>query len=782
MTHEKAAPAGRPRSRRQARRTSNQVVLVLAVAAAVGGAFAGVHPTATPVVDPLYGAAFCVLVTFAASRAGRRARLVFAAIVLGASRGLIIIPAVATLGLAVSQVWVRRWRQRIGALIGALGSQVILRWPHLGFLGLTAILGAVAALVLVVPAVRGLRRGQRRRLTFVLGGGLLLLLIVGIPALVGAFVARHPASSGIAATRGALRQVTDGQASQATAQLDVATADFAAARRDTGSWWSAGARLVPVLAQQRQALADATGAADAVTSTAAAKAGGIDYAALRYADGRINLAQVAAMAQPVAELDTTLSSAQRTVDGIRSPWLLAPIQDRLRSLGSQLASAKHNADLASAAVSAAPSLLGGEGTRHYFVAFMTPAESRGLGGYVGAYGVLTVDDGKISLTAGGPTTGFPTTQTHFNISAPGSVHLNGPADYLQRYGPYLGDSVFGDLSYTPDLPTFNSVVSQAYPQEGGQPIDGTLAIDPAGLAALLKITGPVSVPGLPQPLTSANANNVLLRQQYLLLQQSGSSAAATQRHDYLQDALQAAFPRLVSGSLPGPRTLSQDLFPAVQAGDIQFWSSHPTDQHLLKLIKIDGSFPSAGQGDLLAVTTSNSSNDKLDAYLDKTVDDHVTYNPGTGAVTDQVTITLHNTAPSSGLPSYVIGGYPGSPAPAGTNVTWLSVYSPLRIAEDPSIHTDIQPQPVKELGVNAYSAFVTVPSETTVTLSMTLVGHIRATKHYSIALRLQPSATSTRFYVQVSPSAGWRARNGQPPSDAVGPAERQLRRVTFQRA
>ena len=52
------------------------------------------------------------------------------------------------------------------------------------------------------------------------------------------------------------------------------------------------------------------------------------------------------------------------------------------------------------------------------------------------------------------------------------------------------------MSYAPDLPTVADVIQQLYPQAGGDHIDGVLALDPYGLAALIGMTGPIKVPGL----------------------------------------------------------------------------------------------------------------------------------------------------------------------------------------------------------------------------------------------------------------------------------------------
>jgi hypothetical protein len=766
------------RTRRQRRlRTADALVAAIATVAAVGGALSGVHPTGTPMVDPVYGAMVAAGITLLASRASREAALVVAGLAFGLSRGALLMPAAVGLVLAFSQVWVKRWHRQISALVGAVDAQVLLRLPHMGFFGLTAALGVAATAVLSVSAIRSVGPTGRQRLIWAGAGLFGLTILLGAPAVIGAMLARGPAVEGISHIRAAMSLLNDGRSVDSTPQLRLAASEFAATHNDMGSWWSAGALFLPVVSQQRRALEKAAGVVQRVTATAARRAPSLDYNSLRLQGGVIDLARIAAMGPAVDDLDRSLTAASATLGGLNTTWVAGPVRDRLRDLDTQLAKAKRNSDLAADFIRAAPGLLGGEGPRHYFVAFVTPAESRGLAGYMGAYGILTAVNGKITLTESGATTDLPTTRGHFNTGLPGSSQITGPPDFLTRYGMFLRDDYFGDLTFAPDLPTVNQVIGEAYAQLGGQTIDGTLVIDPRAVAALLELTGPVRIHGLPELLTSENANDVLLRQQYEVLETATDNS--TSRHDYLQDALQATFPQLLSRSLPGPRTLADDLGPVVSSGDLEFWSSHPGDQPLISGLGISGDFPNRDGGDLLSVETSNSANNKADAYLYRSIDDRVTYDPGSGEVTAHLTITLRNTAPPSGLPHYVIGSFGGSNLPLGTNVTWLTVYSPLGITEDPASRTDIRPVAEPEFGVNAYSAFVTIPSNTTVTVSMTLVGRIHPGPRYSLTVRHQPSANPDHDTVEVTASSGPGARNEF--KWTLTDAEVQTRTVLFPR-
>jgi hypothetical protein len=719
-------------------------VSLLVVAAATGGALAGCHPTGTPVLDPIYTAVFAAAVTWAAARAPRGTLLWLGVLAVVMSRGWLVVPALAALLLAFAGVLPRRPNAILGALTGALAVQIVLRWPPMGFHGATALVAVVATAPCLVEAVRTLSAPTRRRVRRWTFGLMALAIVVSIPVGVAALLAHSEISQGIDQAEGALGSIGNGTTAYGAAQLQEASADFGSAASSTDSWWTAAARLVPVVSQQRQAMGQASAVARDVTATAAAKAAGINYQQLRYSDGQLDLNRVSALARPIDDVDDQLTGAVAQLRSLQSGWLLEPVQSRLSQLDTKVFRAQASASLAAQLVQAAPSLLGGDGVRHYFIAFMTPAESRGLDGLIASYGELTADQGHLTLTVSGDI-------GTLNRALPkAGGHLTGPADYLARYGAFQPQKLFQDLSYAPDLPTVADVIKQLYPQAGGGPIDGVLALDPYGLAALIHLTGPIKVPGLGK-LTAANTANELLQGQYSAFSESQQGAA----HDYDQDALRIEFHKLTTGSLPGPRALSDALEPEVRQGRIAFWSFDKADQPVLFRLGLTGSFPAARGHDLLAVTTQNAANNKIDVYLQRSISDAVSYDPANGAVASKVSITLHNSAPAQGLPNEVIGSYPGSGLPPGTNETWLTLYSPLGLR---AATVNGQVQGVKgmaELGVHAYSDYVEIPPEGSVTLTFDLAGVTTPGLAYRLSLYNQPMVLPDADTVTVQPTPGW---------------------------
>ena len=721
------------------------------MASAAAGAATGTHPTGGHVVDSAYAAVLAGVVTAAAARAGRAATLFLATVAVVMSRGLLWVPAFAALGVAFGSALPRRANRVLGAVAGAVAIQVVFRWPAVGFHGLTALVAAVAVAPVLASAWWRLSRAWKIRTGLGVAGLVAAAAITAAPAAVAALAARNDVRRAEAEAHQAISLVTGNQSASAASDLRQATAELANAHRLTSSWWTWSAQLVPIVAEQRRAVADITGSVERLTSLAASEAPKLSFDNFTDQHVRVNLAAIESLNGPMTAMDQRIAATQRTVATIRSQWLIGPLAAEVDKLATELAQARTAADTGVLATRDAPAMLGAYGPRRYLVVFMNPAETRGLDGFIDAYVILNAQNGRISLGRSGA-------GGDLDRALPaGGVSLAGVPDFVARYGAFSPGAHVRDASYSPDLPTVGRVLAQLYPAAGGQPIDGVLALDPYTLAALLRFTGPIPVAGLPAPLTESNAVTTLLKEQYLAFpgndQQQG-------RHNVLLAAMNTAFKRLLVTDHPKPQALWKVLNPLARQGRFMLWSAHPGDTPLLQRVGIAGSFPSPGPGgDLLAVTVANAGNNKIDAYLAERIADHVVYDPRTGRVASTVRLTLANSAPASGLPAGVIRSYQGSGQPPGSNFMWLSVYSPLNLA---SATLAGRPVPfsgaVREFGVNAYSVFLSIPSGGTDDIALTFSGAVMPGPNYALTLRLQPMANPVGASVSVlGQPAGWSA-------------------------
>ncbi|MGZ4717772.1 MAG: DUF4012 domain-containing protein [Acidimicrobiales bacterium] len=568
-TTDGSAPApGPPRRRRSRRRRSTrnqrEAQWALAVVAAAAAAFAPVAPTGLEAVDRLLAAALAGVVTVAASRASRSTGLWLAGLATALAIGSPWVVC-AALALAIALVLVisgdslaverHPWT---GALIGGLAVQSLLRAPAIGFFGLPSLVTALAVAPLLWSAWQRSRRPTRRRVAIgaLVGGGFVVLAVVGLG--VAGLLARDQVGAATDHARDGLEALRSGDQETAASLFDQSTREFHRAHDQVSAPWAQPARLVPVVAQQAEALRSVTASGEQLTHAASVAATTAPYRQLRARAGQIDLATLRSMQAPVAASAAALEAAQRTVASVRSPWLVDPLTANLDRFAAEIDRTRPEADLAEQALQVAPALLGADGVRHYYIEFATPAEMRFQGGFVGAYGILTATDGHVVLERSGPIEELS--------EAPGAVGrtLSGAAVYLERYGRMNPARFPQNLTASPDLPDNAGAAAQVVPQAGGPTIDGVIYVDPVGLAALLRLTGPVTVPGLDGSLDADNAAPYLLRDQYL----TGSTDAA--RHDGLTEASRATFDALVSRELPSPAEIGTDLGGAMRGGHLLF--------------------------------------------------------------------------------------------------------------------------------------------------------------------------------------------------------------------
>ena len=721
---------------------------LIAAASYLAASTADVHPTGLAFLDHLYPALLGGLGAFAGSRANRGSILWLAVVAAALCRGSLLLAGALCLLVAVGGTFTTNASPILGSASAALSVQVLLHLPPIGLQGATAATACVALMPLLVSSTRSLPIRVRQWATVVgvclAVGATASAIAVGVAAL----MVRQQVDQGGSTAQAAIATLKSGNLAEATGQLKIATAELNAADRTLNSWWTAGASVVPLVAQQRQALTVSVSVARNIAAAAQANASAIDFSQLHVTNGAIDLAAVRALDAPLNNLGAALASGTSRLASVASSWQLAPIASKVAKLQSDITNVTKITRLASMAVRDAPSLLGADGTRRYFVGFLDPAESRGLGGLLVWYGELTATNGHIRLTSYGDAGAIAN-----QLQAKGGGHLSGPPSYLARYGQFKPQDTFIDVPYSPDLPTVTSVVSQLYQQLGHHPIDGMLILDAKSVASILNATGPLQVPGF-GTLTGANTEQMLLEGQYAKYPTVADQAA---RKAALADALKLAAGRLAGGTLPGIRTLVGDLAPDVTTGDLLFWSLHPSDQALLYATGLAGAFPTTNGGDLLSVITQNAANNKTDAYLQRSISDKVVYNPATGAVQSTVTATLHNSAPDRGLSPLVIGSYAGSGLAPGSNLVWFSVYSPLTISNATVNGKVAALTSTPELGVNTYSGYVDVPSGATARVVVTLHGVLEG-ETYNIVLHDQPMVLPDHVVVDVTAvGAHWRA-------------------------
>ncbi|MCU1488495.1 MAG: hypothetical protein JWN67_5241 [Actinomycetia bacterium] len=701
------------------------LVTLCAFVAAVGEA----APTGRPRVDVVWRVALVLATAALGGRARPWAWLLVAATVAAAAGGIGLAAGFGALVVTLAAVGLDRTGPWAGRVVGAgAGAATLhLAWPDP--FGRSALVGAAAVAVLAASAARA--SGLRATLA-----GLALVVVAGIAVAVPAAALtreRRTVLDAVDAGQAGLDAARAGDAAGAATHFGAATELLERARRPGRAWWSAPARALPIASQHLRALDDvlATATEVAVSGTHTARAADLDR--LRVRDGGLDLAALTSFAAPLGDLTTSLAEAHRTLDRTDSPWLADAATARIGDFDDRVRQALGDARRARRAVETLPDLLGARGRRRYLLAVMTPAELRGAGGMMGNWGILTAADGRIGLERFGRV-------AELFRDEPFQLHVD--ADYDARYvqGWHLFRSP-QNLTASPDLRADASIAAQVLEQDGLGPIDGMIAVDPYFLAALLRITGPVTVAGWPEPFTEANTPETLLFTQY-------AHSDDPERPELLNRVTRAVFDRLTHGALPAANELVDDLGPQVTSHHVQMTSFHPEDRAFLEELGLDRALARPDL-DALHVVTESAASTKVAWFLRRSVRYDATVDPRTGATSATVAVTLHNTAPTSGLSTSYQDDF--NHLRRGADIQVVTISTPLEAVGVTVDGQVVEPGRAVEGGLNVFDQFVTLQPGGSATVTFTLEGRLPiGGGAYRIDLRRQPTVAPDDVVVRVN--------------------------------
>ena len=425
-------------------------VLLVAIGAGMIAALSPAEPTGSPGVDAvMVGIAVGAVVLIGAlARPWAVIALSIAALVVAVAPALLALAAVA-LGIAMWGNRSPRHQAELFAVSIGISLNVLARGELGGFLGLSALVAiSMAAIVLV----SGLRRQRRlvQRVTLAVVG---VLVVVATAAVVGfgytVVQNRNELSAGVRWAEQAVSQMESGDFEAAAASFAAAADELAEAHERLSSPIGAGAALIPVLAQHREAAIEMSGVGGSGAEVAAEALGGLDLDSLRLIDGRIDLVALDRLRGPFERTHRAMVEvADAATRSLRSPWLIGRAEYALRDFQGSVAEHLPSLDEAIQALDLAPRLLGVDRPQTYLVLMTTSAEAPGAASRVGGAAELTADDGVLTLAPAGA-----------------------PVDL--------------EVAATSDFPRTAQLVADSYAEATNHRVDGVIAIDPEVLVHLL---------------------------------------------------------------------------------------------------------------------------------------------------------------------------------------------------------------------------------------------------------------------------------------------------------
>lgn len=172
------------------------------------------------------------------------------------------------------------------------------------------------------------------------------------------------------------------------------------------------------------------------------------------------------------------------------------IKNRLTEYETYLSTAEKSLELAVPLLGAVPEVLGSSGERKYLILFQNSNEIRPTGGFIGSYGVLDFEKGKIKnlLIDDVYNPDGQIDLRNINIEPPEQIK-----DYLGEEKLHIRNA-----NWNPDFRKSANTIEDLYFKVTGDKLDGVIAVDLIFVENLLRVTGPVFLTSYNEEITAEN--------------------------------------------------------------------------------------------------------------------------------------------------------------------------------------------------------------------------------------------------------------------------------------
>ena len=278
-----------------------------------------------------------------------------------------------------------------------------------------------------------------------------------------------------------------------------------------------------------------------------------------------------------------------------------------------------------------PELLGKNQRKTYLVLFQNNMELRPTGGFIGSFGLLTFDGGRMTdLTVNDVYSADGQLRGHVEPPIPIKAHLN-EANWWLR-----------DSNWDPDFPTSAKRAEWFLDKEIGAQVDGVFGIDLKTVLEILKVTGPIFLADYNLDITSAN-----LYEKTQSEAQDESFPGSHQKASFLTGLSRNLIAEVEKLGEKQKLLVLISFFKDFEERHIQAFLHDDPTQRAISSLGWSGevSEPSCGPNcyaDLIGLTEANFGVNKANYFITRDVD--LVVNLDQAAVTRRLTLNLKNSA------------------------------------------------------------------------------------------------------------------------------------------
>ncbi len=279
---------------------------------------------------------------------------------------------------------------------------------------------------------------------------------------------------------------------------------------------------------------------------------------------------------------------------------------------------------------AAPDLIGMNGPRTYLILAQNEDERRPTGGYITGIGEVRVEKGQVVAMT------FRDGYAVDDFSQP----YPDPPEPLRRY---MGIDlwVFRDSNWSPDFPAAARQALALYRPGYDVSVDGVIAVDQYALRELVAAVGPLTVDGVPTPIT---AETLIPYMRQAWAPEGGDLTGEwwQERKSFMGPLAEALWTRLQRGDVDW-LSLAKAVLRLLDEKHLLLCVPHPSVAPLLAERGWDGALR-PGEGDFLMVVDSNVGYNKASARVWQSI----TYEVDLRRHPPQATLTLVYTHTATG--------------------------------------------------------------------------------------------------------------------------------------
>jgi len=327
------------------------------------------------------------------------------------------------------------------------------------------------------------------------------------------------------------------------------------------------------------------------------------------------------------------------------------LEEKLKNLSSQIPQWRQNLYLAQTALDILPEALSLEGKKTYLLLLQNNHELRPTGGFIGSYGLLTFEKGKLLdikiedvYTADGQLKG--------HVEPPGEIK-----NYLGEETWFLRDS-----NFSPDFPTSAARAAWFLEKEIARQTDGVIGLNLYFIQKILKVTGPILLPDYDEQVT---ADNLFERCQYHA--EVNFFPGSTQKKDFLSSLTTQLFEKLKELPLHQFPEASLALLESLEQKAILVWLDDGRAKNTLSQLGWDGALRAPPIGlpkfsqetfpDYLMLAEANFAVNKANYFVKREATHELTIDGKTGEITAKTTLNLKNESPSNAWPAGLYKNY-----------------------------------------------------------------------------------------------------------------------------